>query len=188
MTHTKTTNNTAHATLRALATAMATTTLMGAATAGTLEVLVLDKEGKPLPDAVIIVMPTVSGATKTALPLSATVTQEKMQFVPAVTVVGVGAKVRFSNNDAWDHHVRMTVPGTAASAAPNNGDGLSLRLEGRTPGKPASSAVASLPKIGMPPAFTRFTTASSNGDTKYFNVALPPRMNMPRTQFRSAFH
>jgi plastocyanin len=127
---------------------MAATTLIGAAQAGTLEVLVLDKEGKPLPDAVVILNPSNPGTPKNPLPLSATVTQEKMQFSPAVSVVGVGARVRFSNNDAWDHHVRLTVPGTAASAAPNSADGLSLRLEGKNPDKPASSAVLSLDKPG----------------------------------------
>lgn len=117
------------------------------AQAGTLEVLVLDKDGKPMADAVVIVQPSAHGAPKKALPLTATVNQEKMQFMPAVSVVGVGAKVRFTNNDAWDHHVRLTVPGTAANAAPGN-DGLSLRLEGKSEGKPASSSVLTLDKPG----------------------------------------
>jgi plastocyanin len=121
--------------------------LAGVAQAGTLEVLVLDKDGKPLPDAVVIVSPSVPGAAKKPLPLIATVNQEKMQFVPAVTVVGVGAKVRFTNNDPWDHHVRMTVPNAAATASPAN-DGLSLRLEGKSEGKPASSVVLALDKPG----------------------------------------
>ena len=138
----------APANLRTLATALAATMLIGAAQAGTLEVLVLDKEGKPLPDAVVVVMPSGHGTPKNPLPLNVTVTQEKMQFSPAVTVVGVGAKVRFSNNDPWDHHVRMTVPGTATSSAPNSADGLSLRLEGKSPGKPANSAVLTLDKPG----------------------------------------
>lgn len=116
---------------------------------GTLEVLVLDRDGKPVPDAVVVVQPNTPGAAaKKALPLSATVNQEKMQFLPAVSVVGVGAKVRFTNSDAWDHHVRLTVPGAAASATPSNTDGLSLRLEGKSDGKPASSAVLTLDKPG----------------------------------------
>jgi plastocyanin len=133
--------------LRALATALAATTLIGAAQAGTLEVLVLDKDGKPLQDAVVVVVPSAHGAAKKALPLTATVNQEKMQFVPNVTVVGVGAKVRFVNNDAWDHHVRLTVPGAVTSATPNN-DGMSLRLEGKSEGKPANAMVLALDKPG----------------------------------------
>lgn len=134
---------------RTLFAALATSLLATAAQAGTLEVLVLDRDGKPVPDAVVVVQPSTPGAAaKKALPLSATVNQEKMQFLPAVSVVGVGAKVRFTNNDAWDHHVRLTVPGAVASATPSNTDGLSLRLEGKTEGKPASSTVLTLDKPG----------------------------------------
>lgn len=133
--------------LRGMAAALATGVLACAAQAGTLEVLVLDRNGKPLPDAVIVVQPSTHPAAKKALPLTATVNQEKMQFLPNVTVVGVGAKVRFTNNDAWDHHVRLTVPGAVTSASPSN-DGMSLRLEGKSEGKPASSVVLSLDKPG----------------------------------------
>lgn len=133
--------------IRSLAATLVTGLLAGLAQAGTLEVLVLDKDGKPLPDAVVVVLPSAPGTAKKALPLTATVNQEKMQFVPYVTVVGVGAKVRFTNNDAWDHHVRLTVPGAVTSASPNN-DGMSLRLEGKSDGKPANSTVLSLDKPG----------------------------------------
>ncbi|MEO7105085.1 MAG: plastocyanin [Rhodoferax sp.] len=134
--------------LRTQAAALVTGLLLaGLAHASTLEVLVLDKDGKPLPDVVVVVTPSAHGAPKKPLPLTATVTQEKMQFVPAVTIVGVGAKVRFTNNDPWDHHVRLTVPGAAASVSPAN-DGLSLRLEGKSEGKPANSMVLSLDKPG----------------------------------------
>lgn len=134
--------------MRGLTAALVTGLLAGLAHAGTLEVLVLDKDGKPLPDAVVVVLPSAHGTAKKALPLTATVNQEKMQFIPTVTVVGVGAKVRFTNNDTWDHHVRLTVPGAVTSANPNSNDGLSLRLEGKSEGKPANSAVLSLDKPG----------------------------------------
>ena len=147
MTNTNPTHNTTRATVRAIAIALAATALVNAAQAGTLEVLVLDKDGKPLPDAVVVVLPSAHGVAKKALPLTATVNQEKMQFVPHVTVVGVGAKVRFTNSDAWDHHVRLTVPGAVTSATPNN-DGMSLRLEGKSEGKPANSMVLALDKPG----------------------------------------
>jgi len=130
-----------------LKTALVTGLLAGLAQAGTLEVLVLDKDGKPLQDAVVIVLPSAHTAAKKALPLTATVNQEKMQFLPNVTVVGVGAKVRFTNTDAWDHHVRLTVPGAVTNANPNN-DGMSLRLEGKSEGKPVNSMVLSLDKPG----------------------------------------
>ena len=79
---------------------------------GSLAVSVFDKEGKPVPDAVVVVIPANKTALpKNALPFQATITQEKMQFIPAVTLVPVGAKVRFINNDAWDHHVRSSPAG-----------------------------------------------------------------------------
>lgn len=134
--------------VRALVSALASGLLAGLAQAGTLEVLVLDRDNKPLPDAVVIVLPSARGASPKALPMTAVVNQEKMQFVPSVTVVGLGAKVRFVNNDAWDHHVRLTAPGTLVSATPSNADGLSLRLEGKSEGKPASSTVLTLDKPG----------------------------------------
>ncbi len=132
----------------AWAVALACGGLCQLAQAGTLEVLVLDKEGKPVPDAVVTVVPSGHGTAKNPPPMSAVVNQEKMQFVPAVSVVGLGATVRFINNDPWDHHVRLTVPGSLVSATPNKDDGLSLRLEGKTAGKPPNSAVLTLDKPG----------------------------------------
>ena len=122
----------------------------GMAHAGTVEVLVLDKDGKPVADAVVIVQPSVRGAVKNALPMSAVIDQEKMQFIPAVSVVAVGAKVRFVNNDAWDHHVRLTAPGNNVATSPSASgvEGMSLRLEGKTAGKPANSTVLTLDKPG----------------------------------------
>ena len=133
---------------RRVATALAIGVLTGLAQAGTLEVLVLDKEGKPVPDAVVIVVPSGLGVAKNPPPMAAVVNQEKMQFLPPVSVVALGAKVRFANNDAWDHHVRLTAPGTAVSANPASAEGMSLRLEGKTAGKPAYSAVLTLDKPG----------------------------------------
>lgn len=115
--------------------------------AGTLSVNVMDKEGKPAPDAVVVLIPTGKGSPKNALPMQATVAQEKMQFIPAVSVVAKGARVRFINNDAWDHHVRATPAGMALQAA-GSASGLELRLEGKPDGKPAKSAEMSMDKAG----------------------------------------
>ena len=115
-----------------------------AAVAGPLEVLVLDRDGRPAPDTVVIVLPSGKGQPRTPLPLSAVVNQEKQQFIPAVTVVGVGAKERFTNNDPWNHHVRLGTPGAVAGAS----DGQSALLEGKQEGKPASAAVFSMDKPG----------------------------------------
>lgn len=124
--------------------ALAALAACGLAAAGTLEVMVLDRDGKPTPDAVVVVVPSGKGQPKTPLPNSAVVNQEKQQFVPAVTVVAVGARVRFTNTDPWNHHVRI---GTAGAAA-GNSDGQSALLEGKAEGKPASSAVFTMDKPG----------------------------------------
>lgn len=114
------------------------------AQAGTLEVLVLDRDGKPAPDSVVIVLPNGKGQPRNPLPMSAVVNQEKQQFSPAVTVVGVGAKVRFANSDPWNHHVRLSTPGSAPGAS----DGQSALLEGKQDGKAASAAVFTMDKPG----------------------------------------
>ena len=118
------------------------------AQAASLQVTVLDKEGKPLPDAVVVVTPVARAAAKAPPPMQATINQEKMQFVPAVTVVGLGARVRFVNNDAWDHHVRLSPPGLNATGTPGAGDGVALRLEGKSDGKPAKFADVLVDKPG----------------------------------------
>ena len=117
------------------------------ALAGNLSVSVVDKEGKPVPDAVVVIVPTNKTALpKTALPLQATIVQEKMQFIPAVTLVHVGAKLSFVNNDAWDHHVRSSPAGMGQFNATNAG--FELRLEGKSDGKPAKASDIVLDKPG----------------------------------------
>ena len=114
---------------------------------GSLAVSVFDKEGKPVPDAVVVVIPANKTALpKNALPVQATITQEKMQFIPAVTLVPVGAKVRFINNDAWDHHVRSSPAGLGQFNATQAG--FELRLEGKSDSKPAKSIEITLDKAG----------------------------------------
>jgi len=117
------------------------------ATAGNLQVLVLDKEGKPVQDAVVVVLPANKGASKTPLPAQVTISQEKMRFIPAVSVVAVGARAQFVNNDPWEHHVRASAAGVAQF---NNaaGGGFELRLDGKPEGKPGKTAEAVFEKAG----------------------------------------
>lgn len=118
------------------------------AQAATLQVTVLDRDGKPAPDAVVVVTPSVRGTPKSRPPMNAVINQEKMQFIPAVTVVGVGATVRFVNNDAWNHHVRMSLPGSAPGAVSTATEGNALLLPGKTEGKPASGADLVMDRVG----------------------------------------
>jgi plastocyanin len=116
--------------------------------AGSLTVSVVDKEGKPVPDAVVVVLPAnKSVLPKTALPLQASIIQEKMRFIPTVTLVPVGAKVSFINNDPWDHHVRSSPAGMGQFNATQAG--FELRLEGKSEGKPARATDITLDKAGV---------------------------------------
>ncbi|MEO8023449.1 plastocyanin [Polaromonas sp.] len=118
------------------------------ARAGNMTIVVLDKEGKPAPDAVVVVVPTSKTATpKNPLPGQVTIHQEKMRFVPAVSLVALGAKAQFVNNDPWEHHVRASAAGAAQFNAAA-GDGFELRLDGRPEGKPAKTAEATFSKPG----------------------------------------
>ncbi len=126
---------------------LALAALSGWAAAGNLQVLVLDKEGKPVADAVVVVLPANKGEPKAPLPLQVTISQEKMRFIPAVSVVGVGARAKFINNDPWEHHVRGSAAGFAQFNAAA-GSGFELRLDGKSDGKSGKSAEAVFEKAG----------------------------------------
>lgn len=118
------------------------------AVAGNLQVLVLDKQDKPVANAVVVVVvPENRGDTKSALPTQVIIGQEKMRFTPAVSIVAVGAKARFVNNDPWEHHVRGRPAGLAAFTA-TAAEGFEFRLGGKEEGKPAKSADAVFEKAG----------------------------------------
>lgn len=127
---------------------IALSTLAMSASAGILSVSVIDKDGKPVPDAVVVVIPANKSAQpKSPLPTQAAINQEKMQFIPAVTVVPVGAKVRFTNSDPWDHHVRSSPAGMGQFNTTNAG--FELRLEGKPDGKPAKTSDITMDKPGV---------------------------------------
>ncbi|MDP3171695.1 MAG: plastocyanin [Polaromonas sp.] len=126
---------------------LALSALTGWAGAGNLQVLVIDKDGKPVPDAVVVVVPANKGEPRAALPTQVTINQEKMRFIPAVSVVAVGAKALFVNNDPWEHHVRASAAGFAQFNTANSG-GFELRLDGKTDGKPGKTADAVFEKAG----------------------------------------
>ncbi len=89
----------------------------GLARAGTVQLTVTDKDGKPAPDVVVLVQQAVktvpSPAAKPVL-----ITQEGSRFIPFLTVVPVGSTLRFTNKDGYDHHVRSTPSGPLGSIAP----------------------------------------------------------------------
>ncbi len=131
---------------------IAASALVTGAFAGNVQIQVLDRDGKPVPDAVVVVYPTASVAATAAPPsllqTNPTIEQEKMRFVPAVSVVQPGSTVRFTNQDRWDHHVRGAPAGLAAGVAAAT-TGFELRLSGKTEGKPASFAEVKLETPGV---------------------------------------
>lgn len=113
-----------------------------------LSVLVLDKEGQPAADAVVVIVPSGKpAAPPRPLPMDITITQDRMRFVPAISIAGVGARALFVNNDPWEHHVRASAAGVAQFNAAA-GEGFELRLEGKAEGRPAKTAAATLSKTG----------------------------------------
>ena len=66
---------------------IATLLISEPAVAGTVTVQVIDKEGRPVPDAVVLAVPSGKGEPATRLPTRVTIQQEKMRFVPAVALV-----------------------------------------------------------------------------------------------------
>jgi plastocyanin len=115
--------------------------------AGQLQVTVVDKEGKPVPDAVVVLRPFSGAPPKVALPMHATINQQKMRFVPAVSLVAVGAKGTFINNDPWEHHVRGSAAGVLNFDADTSG-GFEMRLDGKPDNKPAKQAEIVFSKAG----------------------------------------
>ncbi len=117
--------------------------------AANVSVTVLDKDSKPVPGAVIIVLAPGGkpAAPANALPHQATVYQERMRFVPAISIVALGAKVQFVNNDSWEHHVRGSAAGSANFSA-GSGEGFELRLDGKPAEKKPHSAEVVFNKAG----------------------------------------
>lgn len=113
--------------------------------AATVQVTVQARDGKPLPNAVVVLEVTDGRAVPAPSPSPHTITQERMQFVPAVSVVPVGSRVTFSNLDRWDHHVRGGPPGLQGLGA---SAGFEFRLAGVVQGQNPSSHEQVLDKPG----------------------------------------
>ena len=129
----------------------------GAARAGTVQVLVTDKDGKPAADAVVL----IEVAAKTLAPPAAAPTvilQEGLRFVPFLTVVPAGSTLRFVNRDAYDHHVRSTPSGPLGNTP--SVKNFELRLDA------AEGAAASPNDEYKSPPPARKKGASSTADVK----------------------
>jgi plastocyanin len=77
----------------------------GAAVAATVTVSVKDSAGQPAPGVAVILRTATPVPVPAAMPM-VEIVQERMRFVPAVAVVTPGTRVRFTNRDNFDHHVK----------------------------------------------------------------------------------
>lgn len=139
--------------------------LLGAAQAGTVQVLVTDKDGKPVADAVVLI-DTAAKSPAQAAATPVVILQEGLRFVPFLTVVPVGSTLRFVNRDAYDHHVRSTPSGPLGNtpAAKN----FELRLDAAegaaaSPNDEYKSAPPARKKGASPTADVKVETAGAIG-------------------------
>jgi plastocyanin len=84
---------------------------------GTVQISVVGVDGKPAPDTVVLLQPTAAW-TPQPLPEPVVIGQKETRYVPYVTVVPIGATVRFTNRDNFDHHVRSQPGGPLGSVPP----------------------------------------------------------------------
>ena len=73
--------------------------------AATLEVTVVDQEGRPIDDVAVYATPASGGAAYVAGGEKAIMDQHDMQFVPHLLVVQAGTEITFPNGDNVSHHV-----------------------------------------------------------------------------------
>ncbi|WP_374670664.1 plastocyanin [Acidovorax temperans] len=111
----------------------------------------LDRDGKPVPEAVVVLYPSAANVATapSLLQASPTIEQERMRFVPALTVVAPGTTLRFTNQDRWDHHVRGTPVGPAAAGGVGGNEGFEMRLAGKQDGQAAQAAETTVRQPGV---------------------------------------
>jgi plastocyanin len=108
------------------------------AQAGTLDVSVLDRDGQPAADVVVLIqVPNQPNAKPASAPV--VISQENLRFQPFLTVVPIGSTVRFVNKDSYDHHVRSMPSGPLGSMPAV--EYFELRLDGA--GAPAANSGSS---------------------------------------------
>ena len=112
--------------------------LAGAAMATQVTVQVSTPDGRPAADVVVTLQPTTPWAP-VAPPAAVTVSQRNLRFEPFVTAVPVGATLRFTNEDRYDHHVRSQPGGPLGNVAPAKN--FEFRIEGSRPGQVSSADV-----------------------------------------------
>ena len=89
----------------------------GPALAAQLQLTVIGLDGKPAANVVVQAVPSAAWPAQ-PLPAPVEIAQQNIRFEPFVTVVPVGASVRFVNRDRFDHHVRSQPGGPLGNVPP----------------------------------------------------------------------
>ena len=105
--------------------------------AGELHADVIDSDGKPLPDAVVVAFP-VDAQVQAARSATEIEDQVDKEFVPYVQVIPVGSSVKFPNKDNIRHHVYSFSPAKK----------FELPLYSGTPAKPVLFDKVGVVKLG----------------------------------------
>ena len=79
--------------------------LLGSAIAGPVEFKLTDAKGRPVPDAVVSLMPLDAPPRLTPPTAPLEIMQKGQEFLPYVTPLVVGTTVSFPNRDTVQHHV-----------------------------------------------------------------------------------
>ncbi|NRF70834.1 plastocyanin [Aquincola sp. S2] len=111
--------------------------LQASAQAGQVQVSVTAPDGQPVADVAVMVHPTAAWAAQ-PLPEPVLIAQRNIRFAPFVTVVPVGATVRFVNQDRFDHHVRSQPGGPLGNVPPAKQ--FEFRMAGAAGGKDGTAA------------------------------------------------
>ncbi|WP_284615179.1 cupredoxin domain-containing protein [Aquabacterium humicola] len=106
--------------------------LQAAAHGGQVQISVTTPDGQPAADVAVMVHPTAAW-TAQPLPEPVVIAQRNIRFVPFVTVVPVGATVRFVNQDRFDHHVRSQPGGPLGNVAPARQFEFRMAAAGKDP-------------------------------------------------------
>lgn len=85
--------------------------------AANLEFTVTDKDGQPVPDAVVLLRYLIKPATPPPVAATTVITQKNMKFEPFLSVVTPATTLRFTNADEFDHHIRANGPVAADGAS-----------------------------------------------------------------------
>ena len=89
----------------------------GPGQAAQLQLTVLGLDDRPAANVVVQAVPSAAWQPQ-ALPPPVEIAQQNIRFEPFVTVVPVGATVRFVNRDRFDHHVRSQPGGPLGNVPP----------------------------------------------------------------------